>query len=220
MKRKSILRRRLWYVRQRNIARINVLLKLLAVFLILVFFIFLFFGCLLPWLKQKTEASISDTYSAALREAAVQVFSNGSEYKDIVNFESSEEGEVILVSLDASSLEGMTEEMLHLVEMKLGLPEAGKVRVTLAGQKGPVFQKGGILDFDINISQNSRTIVDYKSEYIPVNDGQTRMAVSLDATAEIDYNGTFLEGSTKVSLVVPVGEYIILGRLPSEQNPD
>jgi hypothetical protein len=216
MIRKSIIYRRLWYVRKRNTGRVHVILRLLAAMLILTSLFLLFTTGLLPWLRQIVELDIGETYKASLNEAADKVFSYGLEYKDIIVFESAADGSISALSLNTARLDDLTEELLYRVDKKLGFPDSGEVRVSLADPESPVFKPGGLLDFNMAIRQDVKPVIKYISEYIPVNNGQTKLRVTLAANAEISYKGSFLEGNAEISAEIPVAEFIILGKLPEK----
>lgn len=217
MVKKSIIYRRLWYVRKRNTGRIHVILRLLAAMLILTSLFLLFTTGLLPWLRQAAELEIRETYMASLSEAADKVFSYGLEYKDIIVFESAADGSISALSLNAARLDELTEELLYRVDGKLGFPDSGEVRVSMAGPESLIFKPGGLLDFDVAIRQDVKPVINYVSEYIPVNEGQTKLRVTLVAEAEISYRGGFLEGNEEISTRIPVAEFIILGKLPQNK---
>lgn len=213
MARKSTLYRRLWYVRKRNTGRIHVILRLLTALLILASLFSLFTAGLLPWLRQAAELEIRETCIASLNEAADKVFSYGMGYKDVIAFQSAADGGISALSLDAAKLDGLTEELLYRMDKKLGLPDDGVVRVSMTDRDNPVF-KPGLFDFDVYIRQDARPVIKYDPEYIPVNEGQTKLRVMMVADVEINYKGSFLEGNTKVTARMPVAEFIILGKLP------
>lgn len=214
MSRKSILYRRLWYVRKRNTGRIHVILRLLAALLILTSLFLLFSYAIMPRLRQAAEFDIREAYVTALREAASKVFSYGQGYKNMVVFESAPDGSISALSLDMARLDELTEELLSATDKKLGLPDDGKVRVSMTDSESSVYTTDGIFDFDVLIMQEARPVINYTSEYIPINEGQTRMRVNLVAETLLNYRGSFLEGNTEVSAEMPVAEFVILGKLP------
>ena len=215
MGRKSSVYRRWRYVKRRNSVKVHIALRLLAAVLVLAVSAVYLSAYLLPKLRQAVDAEIREAWTTALSESAEEVFDRGTSHRDLILFESSDAG-ISTISLNGSSLEGHTDELLRKADKKLGLPGAGKLSVSLTGPNSLFFRKGGILDFDVEISRDTRTTVDYRPEYIPVNEGQTRMAVKLHAEAVINYRGSFLEGSTKVSAELTAAEYIIFGRLPGK----
>ena len=190
-------------------------MRLFTALLILTSLFLLFTTGLLPWLRQATELDIRETYVTSLNDAADKVFSYGLEYKDIIVFESAADGSISTLSLDAARLDELTEELLYRTDEKLGFPDNGEVRVTLADSESPVFKPGGLLDFNVSIRQDVRPVINYISEYIPVNKGQTKLRVTLVANAQISYKGSFLEGNTEISAKMPVAEFVILGKLPN-----
>jgi hypothetical protein len=213
MIRKSIAYRRLWYVRKRNAGRIHVLLRLFAALLILASLFLLFSGGLLPRLRHAAELGIREAYVTALREATDRVFSGGAGYKDIVVFENAADGNISMISLDTARLDELTEELLYLTEAKLGLPDAGKVRISIADPESPFFRPGGILDFDVAVRQAARPVVDYIPEYIPINEGQTRLKVTLTADVSVSYRAELFEGNMEISAEMPATEFVILGKI-------
>ena len=214
MIRKGIVYRRLWYVRKRNSGRIHVMLRLSAALLILASSFMLFINVLLPWLRQAAELDIREAYVAALYEAADRVFSHGAVFKDMLVFESAAGGGITAMSLDPDRLGELTEELLHLTDVRLGLPGPGKVRVSMVKPGSVFFRPGGILDFDVSIKQDAGPDIDYIPEYIPINEGQTKLKITLAVNTAISYKGSFLEGKTVISTELPATEFLILGKLP------
>lgn len=215
MGRRNHIYRRWWYVKRRNSVRIHIALRLLAALLVLAVSAAFFSASLLPKLRKAVDADIQEAWESALGESAKEVFDRGQGYRSILLLESSGD-RLSAVSLDASGLEELTAEILRMTDKKMELREAGKISISLVGPGGLFFRKGGVLDFRVDISRDSPTVVDYRPEYIPVNEGQTRMVVRLHAEGVIDYRGSFLEGNTKVSAELPVAEYVIFGRLPGK----
>lgn len=198
MLKNSIVYRRLWYIRKRNIRRIHILIRLTLAVLILSFTAIAFNGRLLPVLRNSAESGIKSVVESMVADAVKNTFPGNLTYEDAVIMNKSADGSMTSIELNTARLNMLS----AFAAEKLGEELDAVDNKTI-----------DMFFFNMEIQKYGNIEMKYISDFKQAGVNRSKHCIWLEITVGISYKSPFLTGRTVITDTVPIAEALIIGNI-------
>ena len=189
---------------------------LIIVMIILLFniILYLFNKRILPSVLSIGEVKMKSEAVKIINEESVKVFSEDSNYEDIINIEKDSEGNITMVRADTVKQNYLASQVVLNCDEKLSeLGDLG-VKIPLGYLTNNIMFYNIGPKITVKMQQVGNITTSYESEFESAGINQTRHKIYLNVEAKMRIVVPFHSDEIEVTTQIPVSDTIIVGKIP------
>jgi sporulation protein YunB len=212
MLRNSTIYRRLWYVRKRNLNKLNIMFKVIIAVLMIT--AVTTDRLILPSLTHIAEQQAKDRFECTVNTVVRENLSSEVRYEDLVSIARDTDGNVTSLHIDMMKLNYFSSHISQKIREELSRDFYGSFSVPLGKLAGvdALSEEGPCLKMPISSAGDIRASFD--SVFTSDGTNRTRHTVFLLVEAYFDISVPMKKIQIGLSSRVPVIDALIIGKLP------